>query len=127
MSEETERTPLRRVVAADVSKLRRPDKLHGLSPWSGERIGKPKSARAIVDALDARGAWIEDGNIGKADNVVSVFAAKDMTVTIGGRVYPMAENETLNVFQGKQAPPAKIIKSSTFSANVGALSAWLTK
>ncbi len=115
------------LAAADVSKLRRPDKLHGLSPWSGERIGRPRSARAIIDALDERGAWVEDGSIGKADNVVSVFAAKDMTVTIGGRVYPLAENETLNVFQGKQAPPVKIIKSSTFSANVVALSAWLTR
>jgi hypothetical protein len=105
----------------------RPEKLHGLSPWSGERAVRPKSARAIIDALDERGAWVEDGNIGKADNVVSVFAAKDMTLTIGGRAYPVAENETVSLFQGRQPPPARIIRSSTFSANVVALSAWLSK
>ncbi|MCI0660071.1 MAG: hypothetical protein L0220_03255, partial [Acidobacteria bacterium] len=79
----------------------------------------------IIAGMDARGAWIRQGNIGKADRVVSVFAARDMVVTIGDRVLPLKENETLQVFQGTERPRERIIHSETFARNVEALCAFL--
>jgi len=71
--------------------------------------------------MDARGAWIENGDIGKSDRIISVFAARDMVVTIGDRVMPLKENETLQVFQGTERPRERIIRSETFARNVEAL------
>ena len=50
--------------------------------------------------MDERGAWLEEGSIGKSDRVVSLFAAKDMVVKIGQQVLPLKENQTLEVFGG---------------------------
>jgi PelA/Pel-15E family pectate lyase len=115
-----------RLLSADPTTLRRPIKLRGLSPWSeGSRESRQPDTGAIIAKMDARGAWVEEGNIGKADRIVSVFAARDMVVTIGGRVMPLNENETLQVFQGTERPRERIIRSETFARNVEALSAWL--
>jgi hypothetical protein len=118
--------------------LKRPDKLHGLSPWSetpagdGAAAGRggdprelPSRVRAAIDAMDARGAWIEDGIIGKANRLVSVLAAGDLIVTVGGKTIPVKENETVEVFAGPEPPRQRIIRSSTFAENVGLLSAYL--
>ena len=118
---------------ADPVSLKRPDTLHGLSPWSGTRVpagsGFDEDARirAVIDAMDPRGAWVEDGSIGKADRLVSVFAAQDMVVTLAGKVLPMKENDTLEVFAGAEAPKQRIIRSRTFADNIGALSAYLAR
>ena len=116
---------------ADPVSLKRPDTLHGLSPWSGARLpagsglNEDARIRAVIDAMDPRGAWVEDGSIGKADRLVSVFAAQDMVVTLAGKVLPMKENDTLEVFAGADAPKQRIIRSRTFADNIGALSAYL--
>jgi hypothetical protein len=75
--------------------------------------------------MDPRGAWVEEGSIGKANRLVSVFAAKDMVVTLGGKTLPMKENDTLEVFVGAEAPKQRIIRTRTFVENIGALSAYL--
>ncbi len=113
-----------RVSAAAPATLRRPDKLRGLSPWS-ERPARPRRAadlagrvKAALAGMDARGAWVEDGVIGKPDRLVEVFAAKDMVVTIGGRAMPLKEDETLQIFQGPQPPKERIVRSRTFHANI---------
>jgi len=116
---------------------RRPDKLRGLSPWSelpavgtatagggGDR-DLPSRVQAAIDAMDARGAWVEDGVIGKANRLVSVLAAGDLVVTVGGKTIPVKENETVEVFSGPEPPRQRIIRSSTFAANVGLLSTYL--
>jgi len=120
------------IAAADPARLRRPERLHGLSPWS-ERERPARSAapsatqvRTMIDSMEARGAWIEDGRIGKADRLISLYAARDMVVSIGGRTYPVKENETVEVFQGQQPPLEKVIRSATFSRNVEMLSAYLS-
>jgi hypothetical protein len=116
--------------------LRRPDRLHGLSPWTGGEVPVGSGSRAIRDAstnleqriraiiaaMDPRGAWVEEGTIGKANRLVSVFAANDMIVTLGGKTYPMKENDTLDIFQGDQAPREQIIVSRTFARNIELLS-----
>ena len=126
---------------ADPASLRRPDKLRGLSPWSGTRspVGSGDDAgrggpveietrvRAVIDAMDPRGAWIEEGSIGKANRLVSMFAAKEMVVTLGGKALPMKENDTLEVFAGTEPPKQRIIRSRTFAENIGALSAYLAR
>jgi hypothetical protein len=138
-------------VNADAAGLKRPEKLQGLSPWSGRRLpvgsgqaanrgevttGQSRSrravsgnleerVRAIVDAMDPRGAWLEEGSIGKANRLVTVFAAKDMVVTLGGKTMPIKENDTLEVFVGADAPKERIIVSRTFAENIGALSSYL--
>lgn len=117
-----------RVRKAEAASLRRPDRLRGLSPWEDRRraVGDPGSrVGAVVAALDARGAWVEDGVIGKADRVVSVFAAKEMVLTVGGKTIPVHENDTIDVFQGTQPPRQKIIRTQTFARNVETLCAYL--
>ena len=58
---------------------------------------------------------MEEGTIGKADRIVNVFSARDMVVTIGDRVLPLKENETLQVFEGTERPRERIIRSETFA------------
>ena len=117
-----------RVQAADPASLRRAERLHGLSPWA-ERRQQPEPSetrvRAIVDAMDSRGAWVEDGSIGKADRLVTVLAGKDMVVTLGGKPMPLLENQTLEVFLGEKPPKQRIIKTRTFADNVEALLAYV--
>jgi len=116
---------------ADAAAVKRPLKLRGLSPWS-----TPSPARSatpnfdahvsrIVSELDSRGAWVETGSIGKTGQIVSVFAAKEMVVKIGDRVMPLKENETLEVYEGRERPRERIIRSSTFAENVETLCEWL--
>jgi hypothetical protein len=118
----------RAALDANPASLKRPDKLRGLSPWN-ERPAVPANlearVREIIGAMDPRGAWVEDGVIGKADRVVSVFAAKDMVVTVGGRTLPMKENDTLEVFAGPETPKGRIIRSRTFADHIAVLSAYL--
>lgn len=104
----------------------RPDRLHGLSPWN-ETEERPSRAKivSILAAIDSRGAWTEEGYIGKADRIVHVFAAKEMVLKAGGAVIPIKDNDTVELFQGKQPPLGRIIQSATFSENVKALSAFL--
>jgi hypothetical protein len=75
--------------------------------------------------MDPRGAWVEEGAIGKANRLVSVFAGRELVVTIGGKTLPLKENETLEVFQGPEPPKERIVRSRTFAENVGVLSAYL--
>jgi hypothetical protein len=121
---------------ADPVSLKRPDRLHGLSPWSVRSFDGARDrpapvanlearVRAVVDAMDPRGAWVEEGSIGKANRLVSVFAAKAMVVTLGGKALPMKENDTLEVFAGAEPPKQRVIRSRTFAENIGALSAYL--
>jgi hypothetical protein len=58
---------------------------------------------------------------------VSVFAANDMVVTLGGKILPMKENDTLEVFAGAEPPNQRIIRTRTFIDNIGALSAYLAR
>ena len=117
-----------RVAAADPATLRRAAKLHGLSPWSRDAeppARKPTVARVdeLISSLDARGAWTEEGQIGKADNVVSVFAAREMLLTINGKPLPIHENDRIDLYDGTQPPRTRIIRSSRFADNLEALAA----
>jgi len=114
-----------RVRSADPKTLSRPDRLKGLSPWAGRERRARGGVREILAAMDARGAWVEEGTIGKANRIASVFAAKDMVVTLGGKSYPMKENDTLEVFAGGEPPRQRVIRSGTFARNVEALCASL--
>ena len=121
----------KRLLNADPSTIKRPIKLRGLSPWS--LTSQPAPSRAemdqnvskIISQMDSRGAWVEEGSIGKAGHVVSVLAAKEMVVKIGDKVMPLKENETVEVYEGTGRPRERIIRSSTFAQNVETLSAWL--
>jgi hypothetical protein len=120
--------------------LKREDRLRGLSPWTNSRL-QPADAqsaaadkqaleprvRAVIESMDARGAWVEAGAIGKADRLVSVLAGRDLVVTLSGKTLTMKENETLEVFSGPEPPKQRIIRSRTFADNVGVLSAYLSK
>lgn len=118
---------------ADPSSLKRPERLHGLSPWSAapRRAASPSRqslesrVRAILDAMDARGAWTEEGSIGKANRLVSVFAGKDLVVTLGGKPLTMKENETLEVFAGPDPPKQRVIRTRTFVEHISTLAAYL--
>lgn len=131
----------RELQKADPASLRRADRLNGLSPWSGSRspvgssddagrggsVGLETRVRAVIEAMDPRGAWVEEGSIGKANRLVSVFAAREMVVTLAGKALPMKENDTLEVFAGAEPPKQRIIRSRTFAENIGALSAYLAR
>lgn len=107
---------------------RRPEKLHDLSPWNATPASapSPEQVRRIIEEMDERGIWVEEGTIGKADRIASVFAARDMVVKIGGKALPLKENDTLEVFQGAEPPRERIIRSSTFARNVAILSEYLS-
>ena len=68
--------------------------------------------------MDERGAWVEDGVIGKADKVMSVFAARDMVLTINGKAIPIREDDKIDLFNGAQPPRRKVIHTSTFAGNL---------
>jgi hypothetical protein len=120
---------------SDRASLKRPEQLRGLSPWAESRaaVTAPEGdgsqlasrVRAAIAAMDARGAWVEDGVIGKANRLVSVLAGGDLVVTIGGKTYTAKENETVEVFAGGEPPRQRIIRSRTFAENVGLLSAYV--
>ncbi len=122
-----------RIAAADPATLRRPDRLQGLSPWDSDFEPKPaageeeltRAAQQAADALNERGAWVEEGRVGKAERIVQLFAAEDMVVTIGDRTLPLATNETLEVFPGAKPPLERIISSATFARNVETLAAYV--
>ncbi len=145
------------LLKADPASIRRPDKLWGLSPWSDKPsvteagllsgLAKPGSlsledlagkAGAILASLDSRGAWVEQGVIGRADRLLWVFAAKDMVLTLSGsgagpnrvgrsnqRVIQLKENDTLELFQGGRPPLERIVRSVTFARNIETLSLYL--
>lgn len=109
---------------------RRPDRLHGLSPWTGAAPpldARPTAAEArdLIDGLDKRGAWTEEAVIGKADGVISVFAARAMVLTINGRPFPIKENDRIELFQGALPPRERAIRSETFARNLERLAAWV--
>jgi hypothetical protein len=122
-----------RLEKADPVAIKRPLKLRGLSPWSADDNddANPSTsnlvsrASRIINQMDARGAWVEEGSIGKSGQVVSVFAAREMVVKIGDRILPLKENETLEVFEGADRPRERIVRSATFARNVETLCAWL--
>jgi hypothetical protein len=111
---------------------RRPDKLHGLSPWSEydesgplARTPTADEVATLITSMDDRGAWSEQGTIGKADQVASVFAAGDMVLTINGRPTPLKENDRVAVFRGALPPRTRIIRSTTFARNLETLAAYV--
>jgi hypothetical protein len=130
------------LVATDPAARRRPDRLTGLSPWS-ERRGPARTSEALAAAaremlatMDARGAWLTEGSIGKADRLVFLYAARDMVLRIGrGRsdgsagagdrsgdqVIRLRENDTVEVFQGEEPPRERIISSQVFARNLQVL------
>lgn len=115
----------------DPAALRRPDRLRGLSPWteaSGARADAAAPAsrvRAVIDAMDDRGTWTEEGTIGKSNRIVSVLAGSDLVVTLAGKPLTMQENETLEVFAGPEPPRQRLIRSRAVVENIGVLSAYL--
>jgi len=121
------------VRTADRATLKRPDRLSGLSPWSERPVPAENEAelesrvRRIVGQLDDRGAWVEEGTIGKANRLVSILAGKDLVVKVGGKTLTVKENETVEVFSGTEPPRERVIRSRTFAENVGALSEYLAR
>ncbi|MCS7023731.1 MAG: pectate lyase [Bryobacteraceae bacterium] len=118
----------RKVATEDPARLRRPDRLRGLSPWSESQQRPPvtpQQARAILDSMDARGAWVEEGVIGKADRLFQVFAAKPMLLMVNRKPIQISENDTVELFLGSQPPRTRILRSTTFAANLEALAAYV--
>jgi hypothetical protein len=120
-----------RVAAADPTTLRRPDRLRGLSPWTSRaapRAAGPDGAQIarIIGAMDDRGAWVEEGVIGKADQVLTLDAARSMVLTINGKPTPIAENDRIAIFDGSQPPRQRIIRTATFVRNMESLAAYVS-
>jgi PelA/Pel-15E family pectate lyase len=131
-----------RLVKADPSQLKRPNRLRGLSPWTdgsnpvGAGEASPRRRRAssadpatrvaaILAGMDERGAWVEDGSIGRANRLVNLFVARPMVLTIGSQVIHLKENDTVQVFPGDDEPRRRVIRSQTFADNVDALGAYV--
>jgi len=127
---------------ADPASIRRPDKLHGLSPWLDRPARAPsvETVKRILASMDERGAWVREGTIGKPDRVAFVYAARPMVIRIGrrasdggtgnrsagkDRLIQLGEDDTVEIFQGSEPPLERIIVSREFAENLIALSAWL--
>ena len=122
----------RSLLSQDPTAIRRPERLQGLSPWRGETAfpsGQELSrrVRSLVQSMDPRGAWVEEGSVGKADPVIFLFAAENMVVTVGDRTVPLNENGRLNVFRGDKPPLERIISSRTFARNIETMAAFLSE
>ena len=120
------------LAAANPAGIRRPEKLHGLSPWSERERTPPEPdelaarARTIIAAIDERGAWSEEGVIGKSDLVASVFTPGPMVVTVNGRkIADLKENDTIAVYRGAQPPRERILRSATFARNLETLAEYV--
>lgn len=118
------------VKAASAEARRRPVRLSGLSPWSqpfgaDEPTVDAGEAARLLAAMDERGAWPEDGTIGKADRVVSVTPAEAMVVVIDGKAYPLPEDSTVTVYRGTRPPVGQIIDSETFARNIRVLARYV--
>lgn len=139
---EKEYTDLARM---DPGAIRRPDKLSGLSPWMARPQPQPSreelatKAREAIASLDSRGAWVTEGTIGKSDRLFFLFSARDMVLRVGrgpsdgaargsGRgeeqVIRLKENDTVEIFQGEQAPRERILSSQVFARNLETLAAY---
>jgi PelA/Pel-15E family pectate lyase len=134
----------RKLAAADPKTIRRPDKLHGLSPWSERARGRAvvADARQLIDSMDERGAWTKMGTIGKADRLVFTYAAKPMVLRVGrghsdgsagdnvdsrSQVIQLKENDTVEIFAGPQPPVEKIISTADFARNLTTLGQYLSR
>jgi hypothetical protein len=136
----------RKLAAADPATVRRPETLHGLSPWSERPRPKTEAgqlaaeARRLIASLDERGAWTKMGMIGRADRLVFTFAARDMVLRIGrgrsdgsagdgmdsrAQLIQIKENDTVEIFAGLQPPPEKIISSADFARGLAVLGGYL--
>lgn len=113
--------------AARQTRVKRFGRLHGLSPWTDSQRPRGGKVDGLISGLDARGAWVEEGVIGKADKVVSVFAARDMVLTINGRAIPVKENDKIDLFNGAQPPRGKVIRTTTFARNLEQLAGALDR
>jgi len=138
----------RKLAAADPTTLRRPDKLHGLSPWSEHQQPKAQPAaiagevRRLMESMDERGAWTKMGTIGKIDRVMFTYASKPMVLRIGhgrsdgsagdnvnsqAQIIQLKENDTVEIFAGPQPPVEKIISSADFARNLTRLGDYVAK
>lgn len=130
------------LVKVDPKSIRRPEKLSGLSPWSARPQPKPSRAELaakageLISSMDPRGGWLTEGVIGKSDRLVFLFAARDMVLRVGrgrsdgsagggsrddSQIIRLKENDTVEVFQGEEAPRERIFSSQLFSRNLEAL------
>lgn len=128
----------RTLAAADPKTVRRPDDLHGLSPWaerpraSADTV-RPEDVKQIIGSMDERGAWTKTGTIGRANRLMFTYAAKDMVLRIGrghadgsagdsidskAQIIPLKENDTVEIFAGPQPPPERIVSSADFARNL---------
>ena len=74
--------------------------------------------------MNARGAWTQDGVIGRADQVVGVTAARDMVLTINGRPQTIKENDRIEIYQGATPPRQQVIRTGTFVDNLMTLASF---
>jgi hypothetical protein len=138
----------KQLASADAKTVRRPDKLHGLSPWSERARPKPAPAELAADvnrlitSMDDRGAWTKMGTIGKADRVMFTYAARPMVLRIGhgpsdgsaggnrnsaAQIIQLKENDTVEIFAGPQPPLEKIISSADFARNLERMTEYVAK
>jgi hypothetical protein len=136
------------LVRMDPKAIRRPDRLTGLSPWSERPQPALSTAQLasqssrILSSMDQRGAWVTEGTIGKSDRLVFLYAAKDMVLRVGrgasdgsasrrsrekDQTIRLTENDTVEVFQGEQAPRERIVSSGLFSRNLETLADYYTR
>jgi PelA/Pel-15E family pectate lyase len=137
----------RSLLAAEPEKLRRPEALQGLSPWSERAVPIPDhvevlaaDAKRLIASMDARGAWTKMGTIGRANRLIFTYAAKDMMLRIGrgrsdgsagdgvdsgAQIIPLKENDTVEIFAGPQPPPERIVSSADFARNLTRLAEYV--
>ena len=106
----------------------RPERLYGLSPWSGDdRPGMPSSAAVekLISSQDSRGAWLEEGVIGRADRIALLQPGQEMTLTINGVATVLNSDDRVEVFQGAVPPRTRILRTSTFADYLRTLAAFV--
>ena len=120
-----------RVKSAGSTTMRRPDRLFSMTPWrffSGrppEPTDPVERVERILESMDARGAWVQAGELGQNPRVVSFTPGKTMTLTVGDQVITVAPEQAIQVFEGTKPPIEEVLHSGTFNANLRLLSSYL--
>ena len=122
----------KRLLTADSTTLRRPDKLRGLTPGISRPGPAPSAAElsrkvhAVISSLDERGAWVQEGRMEGPGLLISVRPATDLCVLMGDKILTLKEDEALEVYEGTSPPSQRVIRSGTFAANLRLLADYLT-
>ncbi len=113
--------------------LRRSEVLESMTPWrSVGQFGLPDAPtaaeiRRILEALDSRGAWVQEGGISVDPTLLALTPGQRVVVQVGEQRIEVSPDTRIEVLQGSGNGSTGVIHSGVFCQNVRKLSEYLTR